>query len=138
MGRPVPECPVPVPPHHQFHPPFPQYNKQVSPSRQRRRARRSAAQQASKVTTEEETVEETVLNENDKKKRNLEARNDKETEGNANDIGESTDNFDHNDETIVDTAELVSKATIVPDKVCNDEEYEKANGSNEKKSQFAV
>jgi hypothetical protein len=70
---------VPGPPHHQFHPPFPQYNKQVSPSRQRRRARRSAAQQASKVTTEEETVEETVLNENDKKKRNLEARNDKET-----------------------------------------------------------
>ena len=122
MGRPV--CPawrVPRHPHHQFHPPFPQYKKQDSPSRQRHRARRSAAQQAGaeKELTEEVAVEESVLNDNNRKERNSEARNVEETEGNANYISESTDNFDQNDETIVtaDTAEEASKAMIVPEEL---------------------
>ena len=66
------------------------------------------------------------------------ARNVEEKEGKGKYISESTDNFDQNDETIVDTAEQASKAMIVPDEVCNDEEYEKANSSNEEKSICSV
>ena len=75
---------VPGHSHHQFHSPFPQFKKQVSPSCQRRRVRRSAAQQAGaeKATNEEETVEETIRNNNDRNKRNSDAMNVEETEGN--------------------------------------------------------
>ena len=81
--------------HHQFRPPFPQYQKkQDSPSRQRRRARRTAARQAdaARVSTED-TVEETVVSEN-YNTRNTEARNVEETENSLNDISESNDHFD--------------------------------------------
>ena len=85
-----------------------------------------------------ETVEETNVPEKVDESRNSKEKNVEETESNSNDISESTDHFDQNDKTIVDTAEEASGAMMICDEVCNDKEYEKAMVCNEVKSICSV
>ena len=49
-----------------------------------------------------------------------------ETGSNFNDVSESTDQFDQNVKTVVDTSEEASDSMSMPDEVCLDKEYEKA------------
>ena len=127
--------------HHQHHPQFPQSNKnQESPSRQRRRARRTAARQAdAESPSGNETVEETAVHEEvDKTNRIREESIVEETESDSKEVSESTEHFDQNDITVVDTAEEASAPMIVPDEVCDDKEYESATVENDVKSICSV
>jgi hypothetical protein len=136
MGWPAcPAWPSPGLLHHNLYPPFTKpFQKQDSPSRQRRRVRREAACKAkAEEASNKENADQKVTEDAEKVDSN------EENASHENDRNLSSDHSDQNDKTLTDTAEeATSQAMRITDELCPDKEFEVATLLEQPKSICSV